>query len=329
MGKILIAGFTAILCLELVFSAPLYAQKTMEFGSVMIPNGPDIRNIIVRAIKAKGGKSGWEWVRRLKFRQRYRVYTATGRLLHHGRELKHIVKHAHTHYARSENYEPSTPPFIRCLSPTGIWLLRAGHALKDTLIESSYLRETYLDFLVLSLPHVLRWRQCDRVYQGIRPVHGIPCYQILVSKLPRWKTFEDHEFLVSFSVDDYRLVALSFWPERSASEKTDVFFEAYERLSDGSHGHDYVLPSKWKIIHADGRQKEISIDSVEVNPSIDMAIFSPPPGKDAGFHADSERNLRHVPKNRLPKSPPRKTFFVRPPSWRYYLEGKLKENKRK
>ena len=317
---------TVIACLFAYLLSPLMVAAERLRGSVIVPQGPDVRRVILRAIKARGGRDGWKWIRRLKYRQRINVLSPTGKLLHRAHELKHFWKQGTSQFTRAENYEPSAPPFIRCLGPRGLWLRRAGHTVRDNLIEGAYLREAFRDFLILSLPHVLRWKACDRVYQGIRPVRGVPCYQILVTKLPGWRTFEDHEFFVSISVDDHRVVALSHWRETTPHEKTDIFFERYKLLADGSRGHTYCLPYKWTEIEPDGTTTHTVLDAIEINPKMNIELFLPVPGKEAGFHADMARNAEHVPADRIPEKAPRKTFFVRPPSWRYYLEGKRQQS---
>jgi len=313
-----------VLCLASATGAAARPADTRDRlpGTVVVPRGEDVRRIVNRAVLARGTRAGWEWVRRLEYRQSFQVRNATGRLIHHGQQLKHIVKHGQTMFSRAEDFAPSRPPLVRCLGPTGLWVRRAGHAVGDRLLEDAYLHETFRDFLFLSLPHVLHWRGCEKVYQGERPVHGVPCHQVLVTRLPGWRTFEDNEFLVSISVDDYRVVAVSFWAERDSCTKTDVFFENYTLQTDGSHGNTWWIPCRWEVFEPDGTVTRHVLDGIRVNPRLDMALFTPAPGKDAGFDADRERHGEFVPADRLPREAPRKTFFVRPPSWDYYLSGK-------
>jgi len=286
---------------------------------MLVPDGPAPQSIVIRTVQANGGTHGWRWVRRLRYRARRQSSDIHGAFLDRGREIKHFQKHRGSFLARFEDSAMSAPPLIRVLGPNGPWTLRGGMRVPCGADVTAFEFEAFLDYLVLSLPYVLQWKGVPKIYQGRVPVRGISCYQLLCSTLPGWRPFEGHRLLVSISVDDYRIVAMSLWPEKQPKDKTTVYLSNHKMTSDGTMGHNWRYPRRWEILRPSGATTIVRLDALEINPRFDPRIFSPPPpGKQAGFAHTVEADKEPTPNDRIPAMAPRKTMFVRGEAEGYY-----------
>lgn len=315
----------AVLPLALTSTASASRRPEPEFHTRLAVEGPSIRSLTINAVAANGGMTGWRWVRRLEFRQRFQVHDAEGHLQGHGQLLKRLAKAGGSFFERAEDAAVSAPPLVRALGPEGVFVLRGARPVDDPVLEAAWVREAYRDFLALSLPHVLEWSQVRKTYRGVVPVRGVPCHQILVTSLPGWRPFEGREFLVSLACDDLRVLALEDWAADRPDRIHRAWFGNHTTATDGTVGHTWRYPRRWEYLDEDGDTVTLLLDALTVNPRMDDAIFRPSPDREAGAVTQGPRETAPVPGDRMPGDHPRRTFFVRTPSWSYYMQGKHRQ----
>ena len=242
-------------------------------GQFIQPFGGNVNDIIDKAIEARGGATGWGKIRQLTFTERYQVKNPNGQLLHRGVIEKRVLKDGNQFFSRSDDQSDATPAFIRCLGPKGFWMSRSALEIEDALLKKAYMFESTRDYLLFSMPYLIKRSDSIKKFAGVKPVHGKKCFQIYVPGINELKSFEGYEFLVSITTDTYFVKAISFWKEQNDQQKTTIYLSGYKPYKVPGRDLTQMIPNHYFIIFPDSSTLSTSCVNMELNKNMNRDYF--------------------------------------------------------